>query len=251
VHEALETWFHVDHSFLHGFHTLLFRPGVMTRDVNAGRRARHVPTFRFYLVASLLFFFVFMPHPEAVSHANAAAAPGATSAQAPAIGMRVVPDDVELDLPVSPDTQRAIREKLAYIANHPDRLVGDYVHRLPKALLVLLPLFALLTRLAFGGSKYLYLQHLILSVHLHTSLMFACVALSGWSALLGLLWGGFAYVVAGVGFIYLVWYFFATLHRVFEVSRRKALLMGSGLGVAYGLLVSLMLISTLVLTLLW
>ncbi len=222
----------------------------MTRDVNAGRRARHVPTFRFYLVASLLFFFVFMPHPEAVSHANTAAVPEAASTRSAALRTQVVPDDLEIDLPVAPDTQRAIKEKLADIANHPDRLVSDYVHRLPKALLILLPVFALLTRMAFGGSTYWYLQHLILSVHLHTAFMFACVALSGWSALLGLMWRGFPTIVAGVGVVYMVWYFFATLRRVFAVSRRRALLVGSALAVAYGFLVSLMLISTLVLTLL-
>jgi hypothetical protein len=59
VHEAIETWFHFDGSFFRGFYDLLFRPGRMTRDFNEGKRARHVPPFRFYLVLSVVFFFVF------------------------------------------------------------------------------------------------------------------------------------------------------------------------------------------------
>src|SRR5690606_3333800 len=38
--------------------TLLFRPGLLTAEYNAGRRARYLPPLRVYMLSSLLFFFV-------------------------------------------------------------------------------------------------------------------------------------------------------------------------------------------------
>jgi hypothetical protein len=37
---------------------LLFRPGALSRDYSAGKRARYVPPFRLFLLSSLIFYFV-------------------------------------------------------------------------------------------------------------------------------------------------------------------------------------------------
>lgn len=37
---------------------LLFRPGVLTRRYNEGKRARYVPPFRLFLLSSLIFYFI-------------------------------------------------------------------------------------------------------------------------------------------------------------------------------------------------
>jgi Protein of unknown function (DUF3667) len=55
--EALEDLFHLDGRLLRTLPDLFFRPGRLARDYMESRIARHVPPFRTFLVALLLFIF--------------------------------------------------------------------------------------------------------------------------------------------------------------------------------------------------
>lgn len=54
--EALENFFHFDAKFFRNIVTLLFRPGQLTADFNAGKRASQMPPFRLYLFTAFVFF---------------------------------------------------------------------------------------------------------------------------------------------------------------------------------------------------
>lgn len=56
--DALENFFHFDAKFFRNIVTLLFRPGRLSADFNAGKRASQMPPFRLYLFVSVLFFFI-------------------------------------------------------------------------------------------------------------------------------------------------------------------------------------------------
>lgn len=56
--EALESITHADSRLWRTLGYLLVKPGLLTREFFAGRRARYLPPFRLYLVISLLFFVV-------------------------------------------------------------------------------------------------------------------------------------------------------------------------------------------------
>ncbi|ACI99456.1 DUF3667 domain-containing protein [Rhodospirillum centenum] len=56
VREALEGLYNFDGRVLLTLRHLFLRPGLMTADWNAGKRARYVPPLRLYLFTSLLFF---------------------------------------------------------------------------------------------------------------------------------------------------------------------------------------------------
>ncbi|MBI3885543.1 MAG: DUF3667 domain-containing protein [Opitutae bacterium] len=56
--DALENFFHFDAKLFQNFITLLFQPGKLSADFNAGKRAAQVPPFRLYLFVSVLFFFL-------------------------------------------------------------------------------------------------------------------------------------------------------------------------------------------------
>lgn len=56
--EVLETLFHFEGKFFRNIVTLLFRPGRLTADFNAGKRAPQMPPFRLYLFVSVVFFFL-------------------------------------------------------------------------------------------------------------------------------------------------------------------------------------------------
>lgn len=56
--ETLESFFHFDEKFFRTIITLLFEPGRLSADFNAGKRASQMPPFRLYLFVSVLFFFI-------------------------------------------------------------------------------------------------------------------------------------------------------------------------------------------------
>jgi hypothetical protein len=56
--ETLENFFHFDEKFFHTIITLLFKPGQLSADFNAGKRVSQMPPFRLYLFVSVLFFFI-------------------------------------------------------------------------------------------------------------------------------------------------------------------------------------------------
>ena len=56
--EGVEGLTHLDGRLAHTLPPLFFRPGALARDHFEGRRARHVPPFRLFLVSLLIFMFV-------------------------------------------------------------------------------------------------------------------------------------------------------------------------------------------------
>ena len=56
--ELAESFFNWDTKIIHGVYELLFRPGFLTTEYLAGRRASQVPPLRFYLFVSILYFLV-------------------------------------------------------------------------------------------------------------------------------------------------------------------------------------------------
>jgi hypothetical protein len=57
IWEAIEGMFHLDGRLAKTLPLLLFKPGMLAKDYMEGRIARHVPPFRTFLVALLLFIF--------------------------------------------------------------------------------------------------------------------------------------------------------------------------------------------------
>lgn len=57
IWEAIEGMFHLDGRLANTLPLLLFKPGKLAKDYMEGRIARHVPPFRTFLVALLLFIF--------------------------------------------------------------------------------------------------------------------------------------------------------------------------------------------------
>lgn len=56
--ELFESIFHFDTKFFYSSKNLILRPGLMTKEFNANKRARYVPPIRLYIFVSALFFLV-------------------------------------------------------------------------------------------------------------------------------------------------------------------------------------------------
>jgi hypothetical protein len=174
---------------------LVFEPGRVAAEYVAGHRARFVPPFRLYLMTSLLMFLVLSfgdlnvsggggpiqigtgAGPTGSVEIDSLSTPAdpldADSLGAPADSLE--PDSMNAD-DAANDSTNAGEEQTglsARISDGFDRLVEDperfrdqFMGNLSRAMFLLLPLFALLLKLAWW--KRLYIHHFVFAMYLHS-----------------------------------------------------------------------------------
>lgn len=137
---------------------LFLHPGAMTADYLAGRRQRYVSPLRLYLAVSLLFFLGLM--------------------QVPGLSVVIARTGVEINTEAVADLRleantgiAAIDTRVAAFARLDvearNRLLRQgIVREAPKAMLLLIPLFAALLWLLYRG-RY-YGEHLLTALHFHS-----------------------------------------------------------------------------------
>ncbi len=228
--EALESFLHFDGKFFTDTRDLLFRPGVVTRDFNEGRRARHVPPLRLYIFVSLVFF-LFLSLRSSTEVGVALQAGQTTKDQFNATEGAAPPASAA----VEEDFAAGLQEKAEAVSRDPESYRKHFLQLVPKMLLLCLPLYALASRVLFLRSGQNYLQHLVASLHLHTFvfLLWLAVALGGWALdWLSPVAGG---VLRNIALLYVAFYLFKTLRTLYGESRLRTALKAVVLGGGYGL----------------
>jgi hypothetical protein len=235
VHEALEGITHSDSRLWRTLYLLWFRPGALTQEFIAGRRAAYMPPFRLYLVISILFFLVasvsnthanFVRLDDAVPAAPGASPPtectsvNATSFKAPLFGRDWAP---------------RIRHVCGEIArDNGANLLHVALATAPKAMFIFLPLIAFLHMLLYWRPRHRYAEHLLFFLYVHAFFfsVITLVVLSGdaaaawprlslvWNLMPLLLWSLPVYTVVG-------------MRRVFGGSWTRTLVKASALFVIY------------------
>ncbi|MEP5569646.1 MAG: DUF3667 domain-containing protein [Halioglobus sp.] len=183
--ELLGDVFDMDSRFWRTLFFLLFRPGFLSAEFIAGRRARYLPPLRLYLVIS---FVVFLVMSFAASYAIDS--DGGVVVQG-ADDVVVAADDAASDTPgdESEDTDDGLAEidladenspqwlkdlderaetNVVKIKDDPREFIEAMVSYLPQMMFLLLPVFALLVQFAYLFSSFHYLQHLVFSLHYHS-----------------------------------------------------------------------------------
>ena len=150
VHDFTHEMFHVDGRISRSVWKLITAPGFLTRELFQGRRAAWVSPIRLYLIFSLLYF--------------------AASSLATSRPVVIEPDD-------DPEAS-ALLQRLGF--NSPEALrewVGESMaHWGPRAMFVLVPVFAWLVGLAGRRRGHHYPQQLYFALHVHAA-WFAVAAL--------------------------------------------------------------------------
>ena len=177
LHDAWHLFTHVDGRFWSTLKTLLLRPGRLTIDYFAERRARYMPPFRLYFVLSLIFFalaaiansFDAKHAPQAanqLSDADAAELRNElkqASGAAPAVfdHLQVNDSGVRMEFGVADcDTlqpprwlQTPIRQSCKrLLIDHGQSVLHAFSGYIPKMMFLFLPLCALVTVPLYGGS---------------------------------------------------------------------------------------------------
>lgn len=197
VSDAFGDLFELDSRIWKTLLPLVFRPGRLTHDYLQGRRARYMPPFRMYLVMSLLFFVVafFNPREELslLFEAPATADSEPETAAEPDSPVFVFRDGDEdggeideadecyeigpADLEGMPAflTRRMTPERLTQVClklfeDKGKSFMEKAMGNVPTALILLLPLMALVLKALYPLSRRFYVEHLLFFVHLHAFL---------------------------------------------------------------------------------
>jgi hypothetical protein len=206
-HEALEEFAHVDGKIFRTLKLLVAKPGMLTTEFLAGRRARYISPLRLYLTCSLLFF--------------------ALAALAPV-------DERPFFKITSGGRSGVAFEAAEQLRQQTIEANRAIVHALPRAMFVLMPVFALGTWILYRKARRFYAPHLYYSLHFHA---FAFLALTVMAAL------RFAQgAAASIGSLMplLLWvYLYLSLRRVFGGTWLQTIVKGTILNIGYTLLVML------------
>ena len=162
---------------------LLFRPGFLTAEFIAGRRARYVPPFRLYLVISFVLFLVvsLLAGDTTIVRTNDGLIvnPGASVAvDGGAVGAGDEPDTDDFNVEISlaeegspqwlKDLDKRLEKNAERLSDDPSEFIQLWLEYLPQMMFLLLPVFALLLKFCYFFSPYHYLQHLVFSLHFHS-----------------------------------------------------------------------------------
>jgi Protein of unknown function (DUF3667) len=229
LREAIEDLTHADSRLWSTLGALLFKPGFLTREFVAGRRVRYLPPIRLYLVLSVLFFLIAAADPEppqavhfqhgsgtvellSPESAALAAQPGETEQQREA---RVCSPDYDGPLRsfVVPFLTKGCRN---FVADRGRTVAEAFWHNMPKALFVFLPLLALVMKAMYRRPNRYYVEHLLFFLHNHAFafLVFGLLALVAYFVP-----SSIGNLLETVVWLYVLYYLFVSMQRVYEQSR--------------------------------
>jgi hypothetical protein len=237
VHEVLEGLTHSDSRLWRTLLSLWFRPGALTEEFLAGRRAVSLPPFRLYLIISIAFFLIVSISQSDHQFVVVTLSDKAAVASTPLRDINC--DDVTVFNDTHPDWASRIRHACTEIRrDNAMSLKKNLFAVLPKALFVFLPLIAFLHMLLYWHPRRRYAEQLVFFLHLQAlffSVGIVIVALGD----LARVWPSFT----GVSNVFrplLGWtlpiYTVFALRRVFKNGWLKTLLKASCLAGAYFLL---------------
>jgi hypothetical protein len=146
---------------------LVARPGALTAEYLAGRRAHYVSPVKIYLLCSAFFFFVNAVTPAPPPRVGSDGRIKGGIMEGMTTGLLGRPVDTK------GDTSAAGRQILdararsyARVRSDPEGFRRRVESVAPQAMFVLLPITALLLALAFRGAGIHYPQHLVFTLHL-------------------------------------------------------------------------------------
>jgi Protein of unknown function (DUF3667) len=244
---------HVDGRVWYTLWTLLAKPGQLTLDYFADRRARYVSPVRLYFVISIAFFALTAANSSLMSKA-AASAPAAVAATDSAVNASSDVsecDNIELRPPwLQARLRAACRRQIADNGKSAARAFGSYI---PKMMFLFLPLVALTMVPLYRSPRHYYVEHVVFFLHIQSALFLVMIAdmllslASHWSPRLsGLASIGDLAAAAAAG--YAIWCSYRAMRRYYGEGRAPTLVKLAIVGIAYQVFLVVMVAATLLLS---
>lgn len=215
MHDAVHELLHVDGRIFRSVRQLLLRPGFLSREYFAGRRAPYLTALRLYLIFSVGYFalaaFATTPSAVVVITAN----------------------------PDRPGTD--ISAELRQLGFESGEQVGQAVieamgHWVPRAMFVLVPLFGALLMLLLRRSHRNYPLHLVFALHVHAAwfAVAAMVVAVGTLAIEAVSGAAFT-----IGVAYAMWYLVWAIRSAYATTTAGALWRAAVVTGLYGIAVGI------------
>ena len=212
---------------------LFLQPGRLTQEFLAGRRARWLPPLRLYLICSLVYF-VGDALGEGITHRSERELAKMTVTGAD--GRVSLTPEGRQQVAKLPVAKLVGMERVEHAVVNNAKFNQTIESALPKAMFVLLPLFAFMTLIAWRRTMPRYPAHLYLALHLHAA-WFAALALMSILTMFVTSIG----VLTVAGFVmlaYIVWYGLMAARRVFAESWARTIAKAAAVIVAYGVVLN-------------
>jgi hypothetical protein len=174
VREVASEFLHWDGKLAATFRLLFTKPGELTREYLAGRRASYLSPLRLYLTCSVVFFALkaLAPDPPVVVRAGTTQV-GVVTIQEDTVGATLQAIDKMTQSKSS--TDRVTGRVLGNALRHGDQTAASLRQSIPNVMFVLVPIFAGLVALVFRSRRMRYPQHLAFALHTHAFLFLALV----------------------------------------------------------------------------
>jgi len=270
LNHAVSDYFHFDHQFFHTLKPLLFKPGKLTTEYMSGRRAQYLHPVKMYIFISLVYFLlIFKSNHEVININNKQSFNQETSKNTVDTHKALTKKTSSVAIPKAPvvindesdDTHItyasyvASQEKLPaskrdsfwenfyrkkkyvyrdeYGKNWEEHFIEDIRHNMPKMMFILLPLFALILKVAFWKNHKYYVEHLIYAIHLHCFYFLFSATILLITMLLPNSWHEVGNTLYFILFIYTAWYIYRSLRHIYHRSRWRTVSKIIGMSLMY------------------
>lgn len=224
---------------------LFFRPGLLTMDYLAGRRARYVPPVRLYIVLSVIFFVVVSlsgtvqidtADPDVAQEVGDGGGTAEIDLARDSDGIvgvidvdnDEIPDACTIDdgwtdsVPFGAEVREAMLASCdKIIADRGEAFRDALAEDIPLMMIVFIPLLALSMKILYPFSGRYYVEHLLFFVHFHAFgfLLLTLLTLSDELAESFTSLETVGTLLFSAGMIYLFVYLFIAMRRVYAQSR--------------------------------
>ncbi len=198
VHEFVTHYVALEGKLWRTLALLFFKPAELTREYRAGRKQRYISPLRLYITASFLFFLVIK-----VAGWGNVILTETTTTQGPAKPAKGLSYSVTGDKPVDAMTMEELKQGVkvngtgdvdcqpggdacAWLKKRleakyagktgkdmKEMLKAGVMANIPYALFLLLPMFALLTKLVYYKRHWYFGEHVVYALHVHSFTFFA------------------------------------------------------------------------------
>lgn len=264
--EFIESLTHFDTKFFNTLKTLVFRPGLLSKDYNEDKRARYVPPVRLYIFLSFVFFFLLSIFSKGTDEIPIKDNAGKIDygPKVSIIGRKQLQDSIIVALEYRKDLTTATVDSIIkarmpeggwfetiFIRQNVRTQLGlvtaeDINHTFLKnigiVIFILMPIFAIILEILYIRRKRLYIEHLIFSVHFHAFIFI--------SLIVALLLYQFTHEVEWSAYLLIIIPFYSTfaLKRVYENPWAKTIVKSVLLTLSYGLCISIAMLVTYIIS---
>jgi hypothetical protein len=159
--EFISHTFNLDSRFFRTIKFLLFMPGRLTSEYFLGRRETYISPFKLYLVISMLYFLTFTIQYFFHDIKQGVELVGSSIEAEKADSLVTIPLE-------KPAEKSAIEIFSNDIQIDQNEVISAFTESFPRIMFFLLPLAALILKILYNRKKFLYYQHLIFLIHIHT-----------------------------------------------------------------------------------